>query len=49
MSMLEKAQERLQFCYQCPSYNKAHFCEECGCFIPAKVMIPTAKCPLDKW
>jgi hypothetical protein len=28
---------------------KTNQCNECGCFMMAKVLIPKAECPLDKW
>lgn len=42
--------ERLGHCSQCPSFNKDTFiCNECGCLMRLKVLIPISKCPLGKW
>ena len=41
-------QERKDICANCPRL-KANFCMECGCFIPLKAILATAKCPLGKW
>jgi len=47
--MFEKAQERLNVCMQCSSYTEKKNCNECKCYVPAKVLIPLTKCPLGKW
>jgi len=44
------SEQRIEICKNCPSYNSTIFvCKECGCFMPVKTKIPTAKCPLGKW
>lgn len=44
------AAERFEICKQCPMYIKTtHQCKECGCIMNAKVKLPNAACPLDKW
>lgn len=41
---------RMTICKQCPSLQgKLNQCKECGCFMDAKVLIKTTKCPLGKW
>jgi hypothetical protein len=44
----EKRNLRLNVCRKCP---ELHFkvCSQCGCFMPAKVMLENATCPLGKW
>jgi len=37
----------LRICDTCPTRRKAT-CNDCGCFIPAKVR-SDSKCPQDKW
>lgn len=46
----ELAEERIAFCEECPRYRKGvNLCRECGCFMPAKVKLPNASCPIGKW
>ena len=57
----ERAKIRMEICKECDSLigfkrNIAHdwtskftVCKECNCFMPAKVLIPQASCPLEKW
>lgn len=42
------ASKRFTICEECDKYS-SYFCKECNCFMPAKVLIPGAKCPLNKW
>ena len=43
-------QKRLKICGGCPLLNKkTKRCKECGCYMPAKVKAPAAKCPKNKW
>lgn len=47
-----KAKERLKICRNCASnrWGKLRmWCNECHCYIPAKVRVTDAKCDLDKW
>lgn len=46
----ESAGDRLTICESCEHYN-ANFkrCAKCGCFMPAKVALPMASCPIGKW
>lgn len=41
--------KRIALCKQCSNLNKLNFCKLCGCFMPAKVRIPQAACPILKW
>jgi hypothetical protein len=43
------AEKRYTICKSCDKFNKLKFCEECNCFMPAKVRIALARCPLKKW
>jgi hypothetical protein len=46
----EKAQERLVTCLQCDKFLKVtRQCRECWCFMPAKVILSNAECPINKW
>ena len=49
----DKARLRMEVCKRCPLLTKAGFCDAkqggCGCFMPAKVQLPDAKCPKDRW
>lgn len=41
--------ERIAVCEGCPRLNEDYLCQECGCFMPAKVRGANQSCPLDKW
>jgi len=41
--------KRIGICKECPDLNKLNFCRQCGCFMPAKVRLPEASCPVLKW
>lgn len=40
---------RIETCKNCDRLNSLNFCRECGCFMPAKVRIKSAACPIGKW
>ena len=40
---------RIEICKSCPELNSLNFCKQCGCFMPVKVRIKSAECPLKKW
>lgn len=41
---------RLEICSNCEQYDKnLKLCKECGCFMPWKVKLAPACCPLLKW
>lgn len=49
-SYRKQSVERIKECIQCDRFNKVtRQCSVCRCFMPAKVLIPNAKCPKDKW
>lgn len=42
--------ERMKICIQCDKFKKmTKQCENCGCFMPAKVLVPSMHCPENKW
>jgi hypothetical protein len=44
------AEKRLAICNSCDEYDqKWKKCKKCGCFMEFKSLLPSAKCPLDKW
>lgn len=46
----DKARLRLEVCKRCPAFNhKTMRCNDCGCFMPAKVQLNGAKCPQGRW
>ncbi len=46
--IIGKARMRLATCELCPKYRSS-VCNECHCFMPLKVQIPGAKCPIGRW
>jgi hypothetical protein len=42
-------EERLQICNTCEFFTTLSRCKKCGCFMPAKILIKRAKCPINKW
>ena len=45
-----KAQERMDICATCPELiGITKQCKQCGCFMPGKVKLEAANCPLGKW
>lgn len=45
----ETEKYRYDICVACDSFTKIKTCRECGCIMPLKVKVATAKCPLGKW
>jgi hypothetical protein len=46
----EWVNQRRDICQSCEWYFKQiQGCRKCGCFIPTKSLIPTSRCPLEKW
>jgi len=41
--------QRLEICKKCPNLKKTNRCGICGCYMPAKVKAPQARCPIKKW
>ncbi len=47
---IEIAKERYSICKNCPQFIPITTqCKECGCIMKAKVKLPHASCPLEKW
>jgi len=45
-----QAMERMRICVECPKFNeKKDICNQCGCNLQLKTLIPIASCPLGKW
>lgn len=43
-------EKRYAICQQCPELNNTtKQCKQCGCFMPLKVKLENAECPLSKW
>jgi hypothetical protein len=40
---------RIELCKSCDRLNTFNLCKECSCFMPAKVRLKKARCPLGKW
>jgi hypothetical protein len=41
---------RIEICRKCEHFIKAtQQCGDCWCFMPAKVLMPSAECPKQKW
>lgn len=46
----EVVAKRSGICGDCPELiKKIQICKQCGCFMPAKVWLMDAHCPLNKW
>lgn len=43
------AATRLEVCEGCEHYMVTKQCSKCFCFMPAKVKLPHAFCPINKW
>ena len=42
--------ERKQICMKCEHLRpRIKQCAKCGCWLPGKTRIPTARCPVGKW
>ena len=45
-----KSLERLGICTGCDEFEKEKLiCNQCGCDMKIKVLVPLMKCPLGKW
>lgn len=48
--LLTTARERYIICKSCDEFNNVlRTCKQCGCFMPAKVTVSYAQCPVGKW
>jgi len=46
----QKGDERYSICKECPEFSSTFKqCRQCGCFMPAKVLMPFMSCPIGKW
>lgn len=50
LSSLSTVKSRRSICAVCPAKNNTlNTCTACGCYIPAKIRIAKADCPLSQW
>lgn len=40
---------RIDKCKGCAHLSVLHVCKQCGCFMPAKVRMQSARCPIGMW
>lgn len=46
----EVSEKRLSICQQCEFYTSLTTrCQKCGCIMRFKTLLPTSKCPIEKW
>jgi len=46
----EEVGKRIEHCKNCEHLvAKINICKKCGCFMPAKVRLKWASCPIGKW
>jgi hypothetical protein len=43
------AKVRYAICLECDQITKIRRCSQCNCFMPFKVRLSGAECPLGKW
>lgn len=43
------ATQRIKICADCEHFTETKFCNQCGCYMPLKTIIPLSKCPILKW
>jgi hypothetical protein len=43
------ASTRLEACRTCDKMNSLMLCDQCGCFMPAKVRLKHSYCPIQVW
>lgn len=46
--LTEEVKNRAEICNKC-KFRETGLCKKCGCFLEAKIRIPSAKCPIGKW
>jgi len=46
---LPTQQAREAICQSCPQQLQSKFCAICKCYIPFKIRLAKADCPLSKW
>ena len=48
--MKKEHEARAWICKECPELVPlVEICKKCGCFMPAKVRLDFAECPMGKW
>jgi hypothetical protein len=45
----DEEEKRYDICKGCDKLTVTNNCKECGCFMPAKVKLKYAECPIGKW
>lgn len=46
----QRKKQRLEICKNCEFFNKITTqCNQCGCIMSIKSLLPDAKCPKGKW
>lgn len=46
----DRSENRLTICKTCDKFNHENKrCNQCGCFMEYKTLLPNAKCPIGKW
>jgi len=48
-AMSARPKLRLSICQTCPHFTKIDTCDQCHCYMPAKVQFEKAKCPKGLW
>lgn len=43
------AEKRLQVCGGCENFAPGGLCRVCGCYMPLKARLLTARCPEGRW
>jgi hypothetical protein len=47
---IDLSNDRMSICGSCEQYNAAiKQCKSCGCYLPVKTRLISAKCPLSHW
>lgn len=42
--------EKLKICIVCEHFDHdSKKCKKCGCYMPAKTLLPWVRCPAGKW
>lgn len=46
----DDVEDRMTICRSCDQFrSKIAQCKQCGCFMPLKVKVFQAQCPMGKW
>ena len=49
LSTPAETEDRLDICNRCEELTEDRQCRVCTCFVDAKTMLTTEKCPKNKW